>query len=140
MSSKDNAAVNQLFERLECRYAMRVLWALRDGHPQTFRLLQDSVGGITPNTLNTRIKELREASLLDHGSEGYTVTPLGQDLLKRLSDVQPFALRWAATHPRKVTVRATPAAAPVSPSSVAPDAQGAPPAHTTPATPRPSDD
>ncbi|MPM60036.1 hypothetical protein SDC9_106883 [bioreactor metagenome] len=106
MSSKDNAAVNQLFERLECRYAMRVLWALRDGHPQTFRLLQDSVGGITPNTLNTRIKELREAGLLDHGSDGYTVTPSGQDLLKRLSDVQPFALRWAAAHPRKPTVRA----------------------------------
>lgn len=59
MSSKENAAINQLFEKLECRYALRVLWALRDGHPQTFRLLQDSVGGITPNTLNTRIKELR---------------------------------------------------------------------------------
>ena len=62
MSSKENAAINQLFERLECRYALRVLWALRDGHPQTFRLLQDSVGGITPNTLNTRIKELREVA------------------------------------------------------------------------------
>ena len=30
MSSKDNAAIHQLFERLECRYALRVLWALRD--------------------------------------------------------------------------------------------------------------
>ena len=55
MSSKENAAINQLLEKLERRYALRVLWALRDGHPQTFRLLQDSVGGITPNTLNTRI-------------------------------------------------------------------------------------
>ena len=122
MSSKDNAAVNQLFERLECRYAMRVLWALRDGHPQTFRLLQDSVGGITPNTLNTRIKELREAGLLDHGSDGYTVTTLGQDLLKRLSDVQPFAMRWAATHPRKVTVRAS-SPAPATPSPLQPVAE-----------------
>ncbi len=51
MSSKENAAINQLFEKLECRYALRVLWALRDGHPQTFRLLPHSVGGITPNTL-----------------------------------------------------------------------------------------
>jgi len=101
MSSKENAAVNQLFEKLECRYALRVLWALRDGHPQTFRLLQDSVGGITPNTLNTRIKELRECGLLDHGSDGYTVTPTGQDLLKRLSDVQAFATRWSAARARK---------------------------------------
>ena len=96
MSSKDNAAINLLFAQLECRYALRVLWALRDGHPQTFRLLQDSVGGITPNTLNTRIKELREAGLLDHGKEGYLVTASGQDLLKRLSDLQAFATRWSA--------------------------------------------
>ena len=101
MSAKENTAINQLFERLECRYALRVLWALRDGHPQTFRLLQDSVGGITPNTLNTRIKELREAGFLDHNSDGYTVTPSGQDLLKRLSDVQAFATRWVAAQVKK---------------------------------------
>ncbi|MCK6415540.1 MAG: winged helix-turn-helix transcriptional regulator [Giesbergeria sp.] len=101
MSSKDNAAIHQLFEKLECRYALRVLWALRDGHPQTFRLLQDSVGGITPNTLNTRIKELREVGLIDHGSDGYAVTVAGSDLLKRLSDVQAFANRWAASRNKK---------------------------------------
>lgn len=101
MSAKENTAINQLFERLECRYALRVLWALRDGHPQTFRLLQDSVGGITPNTLNTRIKELRECGLLEHGSDGYTVTTQGHDLLKRLSDVQAFATRWAAARAKK---------------------------------------
>ena len=102
MSSKENAAINQLFERLECRYALRVLWALKDGHPQTFRLLQVSVGGITPTTLNTRIKELREAGFVDHGSDGYIVTPSGSDLLKRLSDVQAFATRWVAGRAKKV--------------------------------------
>ena len=109
MSSKENAAINQLFEKLECRYALRVLWALRDGHPQTFRLLQDSVGGITPNTLNTRIKELRECGLLEHGSDGYTVTLAGQDLLKRLSDVQAFANRWVAAR-QEVILAARPLA------------------------------
>ena len=101
MSSKENAATGQLLALLEARYAIRVLWALRDGHPQTFRLLQDSVGGITPNTLNTRIKELREAGFLDHGSDGYIVTPSGQDLLKRLSDLQAFATRWVAARAKK---------------------------------------
>jgi len=89
--------VGQLLGLLESRYAMRVLWALRDGHPQTFRLLQDSVGGITPNTLNTRIKELRAAGLLTHGGEGYTVTALGAELLKRLGDLQSFANKWASS-------------------------------------------
>jgi DNA-binding HxlR family transcriptional regulator len=101
MSSKENAAVSQLLAQLESRYAMRVLWALKDGHAQTFRLLQDSVGGITPNTLNTRIKELREVGLIDHGSDGYAVTAVGSDLLKRLSDVQAFANRWAAGRAKK---------------------------------------
>ena len=97
MSAKENAAVGQLFELLEARYALRVLWALKDGHPQTFRLLQDSIGSITPNTLNTRIKELRAAGLMGHGSEGYTVTAMGSDLLKRLNDMQAFAGKWAAS-------------------------------------------
>ena len=48
MLSKENVAIGQLFSLLEARYAIRVLWALRDGRAQTFRLLQDSVGGITP--------------------------------------------------------------------------------------------
>ena len=102
MGSRDNASVSQLLALLEARYAIRVLWALRDGHAQTFRLLQDSVGGITPNTLNTRIKELREAGLLGHGADGYCVTPAGADLLKRLADLQAFATRWAAGQAKKV--------------------------------------
>ncbi len=101
MSSKENTAVNQLLALLEARYALRVLWALKDGHSQTFRLLQDSVGGITPNTLNTRIKELREAGLVSHGSDGYSVTPSGADLLKRLSDLQAFAGKWVIGQAKK---------------------------------------
>ena len=96
MSSKENAAIGQLLGLLESRYAIRVLWALRDGHAQTFRLLQDSVGGITPNTLNTRIKELRQAGFVNHGSDGYVVTPVGADLLKRLGELPAFAAQWEA--------------------------------------------
>ena len=101
MSAKENAAISQLLGLLEARYAIRVLWALRDGHAQTFRLLQDSVGGITPNTLNTRIKELREAGLVNHGSDGYVVTASGQDLLKRLADLPAFAAKWVASQAKK---------------------------------------
>ena len=104
MGSKDNnSAITQLLGLLESRYAIRVLWALRDGHAQTFRLLQDSVGGITPNTLNTRIKELREAGLLNHGDSGYLVTPAGSDLLRRLSDLPSFAAKWSTIQTRKKT-------------------------------------
>jgi DNA-binding HxlR family transcriptional regulator len=101
VSPKENAAVTQLLGLLESRYAIRVLWALRDGHAQTFRLLQDSVGGITPNTLNTRIKELRDAGLVVHDTGGYVVTPQGAELLKRLAELPAFASKWAAGQARK---------------------------------------
>ncbi len=101
MSNKETAATHQLLSLLESRYAMRVLWALKDGHPQTFRLLQDSVGGITPNTLNTRIKELRAAGLMNHGDAGYIATTSGLDLLKRMADFQAFAVKWSASQAKK---------------------------------------
>lgn len=100
MGAKDNAAVIQLFDLLESRYAMRVIWALSDGHPQTFRLLQDSVGGVTPNTLNTRLKELRAARLVEHGGDGYRLTSQGADLARRMTEVQLFAGRWAQQQAR----------------------------------------
>ena len=108
MSVKENAAVSQLLELLESRYALRVLWALKDGHPQTFRLLQDSIGNITPNTLNTRIKDLRGAGLLIHGEKGYTVTSLGADLLKRLNDLQAFAGKWVVSQTKVNADKSTP--------------------------------
>ncbi|MNQ35745.1 hypothetical protein D3C85_492450 [compost metagenome] len=139
MSTKENAAISQLLALLEARYALRVLWALRDGHAQTFRLLQDSVGGITPNTLNTRIKELREAGVVSHGSDGYCLTLSGQDLLKRLSDLQAFAAKWQLGQSKKAagpaaaqpaSAEASASAAPAAPAPSAPDA--APPAATPP--------
>ena len=62
-----------------------------------FRLLQDNVGCITPNTLNTRIKKLRGAGLVIHDDNGYLLTDSGIDLLKPLLDLQPFAMKWQAS-------------------------------------------
>jgi DNA-binding HxlR family transcriptional regulator len=94
MGTKNELAVIQLFNLLESRYALRIIWALSDGHPQTFRLLQGSLGGATPNTLNTRLKQLRAARLVDHAGDGYRLTPQGADLARRLLAVQQFAHRW----------------------------------------------
>ncbi len=96
MTAKQHpAAVLQFLGLLESRYALRVIWALGNGHPQTFRLLQDSVGGVTPNTLNARLKELRAARLVDHGGRGYRLTPQGAELARRLAQVQQFAGQWS---------------------------------------------
>jgi DNA-binding HxlR family transcriptional regulator len=102
MSGKELLAMGQLLTLLEARYAMRVIWALKDGRGQTFRLLQDSVGGITPNTLNTRIKEMRDAGLLTHMQEGYSLTPAGVELANRIGDLSAFATKWASSQSKPV--------------------------------------
>ena len=101
MSAKESLAIGQLLSLLESRYAIRVMWALRDGHAQTFRLLQDSIGGITPNTLNTRIKELREAGLLTHGSDGYIVTTMGPTCSNAWVTCRLSLVNGQLTKPRK---------------------------------------
>jgi len=111
MSARDNAAMVQLLDLLESRYAIRVVWALSDGHPQTFRLLQDSVGGVTPNTLNTRLKELRAARLVEHGGDGYRLTSQGADLARRLTEVQRFASKWSQQLARSHSVATAPSRA-----------------------------
>ncbi|MBL0917795.1 MAG: helix-turn-helix transcriptional regulator [Hydrogenophaga sp.] len=118
--SKDKEALDQLFDLLESRYAMRVIRALADGHPQTFRLLQDSVGGVTPNTLNTRLKELRAAHLLDHCGTGYRLTPQGAELARRLGDLKLFAGRWGNQQRLRLNGHATRTASARQPARASP--------------------
>jgi DNA-binding transcriptional ArsR family regulator len=118
MSAKDNAALGQLLELLEARYALRVLWALKDGHPQTFRLLQDSIGQITPNTLNSRIKELRAAGLLDHRGEGYVVTYLARTCSTGSMICKPLPPNGRLARPNRAPLRLR--QAPKNPNSDAP--------------------
>ena len=75
---------------------LRLLWELRDGHAQTFRLLQSSADGMSPSVLNDRLKELRGARLVDVAEGGYRLTPPGLDLVKHLKPLNRWAEAWAA--------------------------------------------
>jgi len=112
VGAKDNAAVIHLLDLLESRVAMRVIWALCDGHPQTFRLLQDSVGGVTPNSLNTRLNELRAARLVDHAGSGYCLTSAGANLARRMHDTTCKSSRSSGPTSRRGPCRRRPPALP----------------------------
>jgi DNA-binding HxlR family transcriptional regulator len=75
------------------RGALRLLWELRDG-PLTFRALQAACDS-NPGSLNTRLKELRQLHIVDHGSEGYVLTAHGVSLMKALEPLQIWARDWA---------------------------------------------
>jgi DNA-binding HxlR family transcriptional regulator len=81
-----------LLDLLGRRWALRVLWELRDGPVATFRDLQARCGEISSSVLNDRIRELREAGIVESGS--YSLTREGLKLIEALGPLDAWAKRW----------------------------------------------
>ena len=85
-----------LLDLLGRRWALRVLWELRDRDAPTFRELQARCGDISSSVLTERLRELREAGIVTvHRDGGYTLTKEGMRLLETLAPVDEWAKRWA---------------------------------------------
>ncbi|MBI5259094.1 MAG: helix-turn-helix transcriptional regulator [Burkholderiales bacterium] len=91
-------AINAALDLFHRRWMLRVIWELRAG-ALTFRALQSACGDISPTVLNQRLAELREAGLLDSDEAGYTLSPLGRELLTAFQPLTQWALRWQARRP-----------------------------------------
>jgi DNA-binding HxlR family transcriptional regulator len=78
------------------RWALRVLWELRDGRPASFRELRERCDSMSTSVLNQRLRELREAGLVETGKGGYRLTRRGEELHKALVPLDGWAKRWAA--------------------------------------------
>jgi DNA-binding HxlR family transcriptional regulator len=76
------------------RWALRVLWELRDGTPATFRDLRARCDEMSTSVLNQRLTELRAAGIVAAGPEGYFLTESGADLLRALAPLVEWAKRW----------------------------------------------
>jgi DNA-binding HxlR family transcriptional regulator len=83
-----------LLDALGRRWALRVLWELRDG-PQTFRALRERCDDVSPTVLNERLAELRELDLIAASEEGYTLSEHGRELGALLLPLDAWARRWA---------------------------------------------
>ena len=92
-----------LLDLLGRRGTLRLLWELRDGQPQGFRLLQASTGGISPSVLSERLRQLRDARIAQLGSDGYRLTPAGIDLMRRLQPLNRWAESWAHDDPSLIS-------------------------------------
>jgi len=83
-----------LLDLLGRRMALRILWELREERCLTFRALE-AAADTNPSVLNARLKELREARLVEHTVDGYALTPHGQTLLAKLLPLNIWADDWA---------------------------------------------
>ena len=94
--SRTGRPIMALMDLLGRRWALRVIWELRDGR-LTFRALQEACGGVSPTVLNERLRELRESGLLDSaGAIGYGLTPLGRELIEQALPLVTWSARWTA--------------------------------------------
>lgn len=87
--------VMALLDLLGRRGSLRLLWELRDGRGQSFRQLGSNAGEMSPSVMNDRLKELREAGLVELGAGGYLLTDSGTGLLHKLKPLHQWAEDWA---------------------------------------------
>jgi len=87
-----------LLDLLGRRWTLRILWELRDG-PLSFRSLQSACERVSPTVMNNRLRELREAELVElREAEGYALTEIAEELGELLIPLDEWAKRWKAQH------------------------------------------
>jgi len=92
--SRTGRPIMALLDLLGRRWALRILWELRDA-PLTSRALRTACDEASPTVLQTRLTELREAGFLELGDGGgYALTPLGRELCETFMPLHRFAERW----------------------------------------------
>src|SRR3990167_3588200 len=91
----DRRPIMALLDLMGRRWALRLLWELRDG-PLTSRALRTAAGDISPTVLQTRVNELRKAGIVELGAGGYWLTALGRDFMVAFEPLYLFPDRWGA--------------------------------------------
>ena len=92
--SRTGKPIMALLDLLGRRWSLRVLWELREG-TATFRELRALCGNVSPTVLNERLRELREAGIVElEGEVGFRVSDHGQTLLRALAPLGAWATAW----------------------------------------------
>ena len=95
--SNSGSPLNALFDLLGQRWALGILWYLGNDSC-SFRALQTRCGGVSPSVLNSRLKELRGAEIIEKSLDGYILTKRGRELR---SFIVPLA-KWSASWSKEV--------------------------------------
>src|SRR4051794_41984375 len=81
--SSSGRPIMALLDLLGRRWALRVLWELREEPAPTFPDLQARCGGVSSSVLPDRLRELAEAGIRRPPAPGYVPAAPGGELLPR---------------------------------------------------------
>lgn len=87
------------FDLLGRRWALRLLWELREG-PVGARDLLARCDGLSSSVLYDRLRELLATGLIDRDVQGgYVLTEHGADLATALAPLDAWATKWQHSQP-----------------------------------------
>jgi DNA-binding HxlR family transcriptional regulator len=92
--SRKGRPIMVLLDLLGQRWTLRITWELREGR-RSFRDLRARCDEVSPTVLNSRLKSLREAGIVDLEATGYGLTASGRELGEQLLELDRWAKRWA---------------------------------------------
>ena len=92
--SRTGRPIMAALDLLGRRWTLRVLWELSQ-QPHTFRSLREACAGLSPSVLNTRLRELREAGVVERSEAGYALSESGRQLCAALAPLEGWSRRWA---------------------------------------------
>jgi DNA-binding HxlR family transcriptional regulator len=101
--SHSGRPIMALFDLLGRRWAMRLIWILRE-RPLLFRELQAACDQASSSVIARRLAELKDAGIVASAADGYVLTEEGRILLDAYGPLGAWAERWArrvATTKRK---------------------------------------
>jgi len=95
--SRTGRPIMALLDLLGRRWALRILWELREG-PLPFNELQRRCDQMSPSTLSQRLADLTEANLIEPTKDGaHRPTRQANQLGDLLMPLDTWAKRWAKT-------------------------------------------
>lgn len=94
--SRTGRPIMALLDLLGRRWALRIIWELREDRRLTSRALRTACDEASPTIVQARLSELREAGLVELvAGDGYRLTALGKELMENIAPLHRFAERWA---------------------------------------------
>jgi DNA-binding HxlR family transcriptional regulator len=92
--SRSGRPIMAALDLLGRRWALRILWELRDG-PLGARELRSRCDEMSSSVLYERLGELTTAGLVTRTEDGYLLTRLGTSLGDALGPLDAWSRRWA---------------------------------------------
>lgn len=95
--SRTGRPLMAILDLLGRRWALRILWELHLHAPASFRAIRGLCGGISPTVLNSRLRELRLAGIIELvRGRGYIITGQGMALGKIIEQLNKWSSQWGA--------------------------------------------